>query len=43
MITQSKNTLINYAKSDVIIVLLPVNWDKNGLLFNKRLHLMNMI
>ena len=33
--TQSKNTLINYIKSGILkkrLVLLPVDWDTNGLL-----------
>ena len=40
--TQFKNTLTNNTKSDIIIkslVLLPVDWDKNGLLFTKRFHM----
>ena len=34
--THFKNTLTNYTKSDALtnrLVLLPVDWDKNGLLF----------
>ena len=41
-----KNTLTSYTNSDIstkIIVLLPVDWDKNGLLIIKRLHMMNKI
>ena len=44
--TQFKNTLTYYAKSDILtknLVLLPVDWDKNGLLFTKWLHLTNKI
>ena len=42
---QSENTLINYTKSDILkkLVLLPVDWGKNSLLFTKRLHVMNKI
>ena len=41
-----KNTLTNYTKSDLLTrksLLLPVVWDKNGLLFTKQLHMMNTI
>ena len=41
--TQFENTLTNYIKLDLSTqkyVLLPVDWDKNGLLFTKRLHMM---
>ena len=44
--TQFKNTLTNYSKSDILkkrLVLLPVDWDENGILFTKRLHTMNKI
>ena len=42
---QSENTLINYTKSDILkkLVLLPVDWGKNSLLFAKQLHVMNKI
>ena len=43
--TQFKNTLTNYTNSETltkILVLLLVDWDKNGLQFTKRLHMMNM-
>ena len=36
--TQFKNTLTNYTKADIITKIL--DWDKNGLLFIKRLHVM---
>ena len=42
--TQFKNTLTDYTKSDILTkvsVLLPVEWVKDGLLFKKRLHMMN--
>ena len=38
--------LTSYTKYDILtnrIVLLPVDWDKNGLLFSKRLHITNKI
>ena len=44
--TQFKNTLANYTKSDILIktlALLPEDWDENGLLFMKRLHIVNKI
>ena len=40
--TQFKKTLTNYTKFFLIrkrLVLLPVDWDKNGLLFTKRIHI----
>ena len=43
---QFQNTLTNYSKSDILkkrLVLLPVDWDENGILFTKRLHTMNKI
>ena len=46
MNTQFKITFTNYTKSDISTkgsALLPVDWDKNGLLFTKRLHIMNKI
>ena len=42
--THFKSNLTNYTKSDMltkILVLLPVDWNKNGLLFTKRLHKTN--
>ena len=44
--TQFKNTLTNYTKSIIKtknLVLLLVDWDKNSLLFRKRLHMMKKI
>ena len=44
--TQFKNTLVANTKSDILtkrLGLLPVDWDKNNLLFTKRLHRMNEI
>ena len=44
--TQFKNVITKYTNSDIVtkrLVLLPVDWDKNGLLFTKRLHIMNKI
>ena len=44
--TQFKDTLTNYTKSYSLtkkLVLLPVEWVKNGLLFTKRLHVLNKI
>ena len=41
-----KNTLTSKTKTDIltkILVLLPVDWDENALLFTKRLHIMNKI
>ena len=43
---QFKNVLINYRKTDILtkrLVLLPVDLDKNGLLFTKRIHITNVI
>ena len=40
--TQFKNILTNYTKCDILIkrlMLLPVDWDKNGLLLTKWLHM----
>ena len=40
--TQFKNILTNYTKFYLKrkrLVLLPVDWDKNGLLFTKRIHI----
>ena len=42
--TRLKNLLTHYTKSDILtkrLVLLHVDWDKSGLLFTKRLHIMN--
>ena len=42
--TQFKNKLTNFPKTDILtkrLVLLPVDWDKNGLLFTKLFHVMN--
>ena len=41
--TLLKKLLINYTKSDIkkMLVLLPVDWDKNGLPFTKRFYMMN--
>ena len=44
--TQLKDTSTNYTKSDTItkrLVLLPVDWYKNGLRFTKRLHMKKKI
>ena len=44
--TQLKNLLTNYTRFDIltkILVFLPVDWDKNGLLFTKWLHIMNKV
>ena len=44
--TQFETTLTNFIKSDIltkILMLLPVDWDKNGLLFTKWLHIINKI
>ena len=44
--TQFKNMLTNNSNSDILtkrLVLLPVDWDTNGLLFTKRLHIVNKI
>ena len=44
--TQSKNTLINFTKSDSLTkrsVLFPVDWHKNGFLFTERVYVMNKI
>ena len=43
---QFKNTSANQAKSDLLtkrLVLLPKDWDKNVILFTKRLHMKNKI
>ena len=43
---QLYNTLTNYTNSDIltkILVLLPIDLDKQSLLFTKRLHMMNEI
>ena len=40
---QFKYTLTNHNISDILtknLMLLPVDWDKNGLLLTKRLHVM---
>ena len=42
--TEFVNTLVNYNKSDMLtktLVLLSVDWDKNGLLYTKHLHTFN--
>lgn len=42
--TLFKKILTNNTKSDILtkkLVLLHVDWDKNGLLFTKRLHIIN--
>ena len=42
--THFKNIWTNYIRSDVLTkrsVLLPVDWNKTGLLFTKRLHIMS--
>ena len=42
--TQFKNTLTYFIKSDLTskrLVFLPVDWDKNGLLFTKRFRMTN--
>ena len=44
--TELKTTLTNYTKSDIItkrLMLLPVDLDKNGLLFRKQFHMMKKI
>ena len=44
--TKFKSTLSNGAKSDLLtkrLVWVPVNWDENGILFTKRLHMTNKI
>ena len=44
--TQFKNTRTNHTKSEILtkkLVLRPLDWDKHGLLFTKRLHIMNKI
>ena len=44
--TRFKNTLTNYTKSGISIKrlgLVPVDWDKSGLIFTKRVHMMNKI
>ena len=44
--TQLENTWATNTNSDILtnrLVLLPVDWDKNGSLFTKRLKLMNKI
>ena len=44
--TKLKNTITDHTKSDILtgrLVLWPVDWDKNGLLFTKRLQMMNQI
>ena len=41
-----KNTLKNYTKSNIIrqrLMLLPVDWGDNDLLFSKRLKMMNRV
>ena len=41
-----KNKLTNYTKSEILtkrLMLLPVDWDRNGLLFTMRLNMMNKI
>ena len=42
--TQLNNTLTTYIKSNLLtkrLVLLPVDWDKNCLLFTKQLYMRN--
>ena len=44
--TEFKNTLANYTKSDILrkkSMLQPADWEKNDLLFNKQLHVLNNI
>ena len=44
--TQFKNILTIYNKSDILtksLVLLPVDWHKNGLLITKRIHIVKKI
>ena len=44
--TEFENTLTNFTKTDTLtkrLVLLPVDWDKIGLISTKRLHIMNKV
>ena len=41
-----KNTFTTYTKTNLLekrLVLLPIDWDTNGLVLIKRLHMMNKI